>query len=398
MVSFEDIYKEHEKEMDLCNFCKKYGDDTSTRFLLIRSLDKKDLEVLLGDRGLSLSTRIEDRMKELYGSNISIPELKQYIVAQKKRIEEERYAKEGGLREILCDYGTVQCGIRNDRVEDIVKLLVRDRSIKTIEQLDEKIDDKILPKIRRYIKWSFYNQASNDLIEHFFISHPKVVPTLRRVPNIDFFIDIDGELIPFDLKITHIADDFFDMFSAGLERLTADAPDMFSAEDTKRSESTLIKDYYKSQKTLFNLPGYSRLSKKELLDILASKGDDNTEKFIQNCYSNRNKLVMEIKSCLEALEWWNYKFQGERLFSNNNRMFVFLAYDDSFEDGGPIKGMLDTIEDAVIDLLNNFSIDSIGDIRYYYEKTRSLEGAYVAKASSTIITVSQMSNIIKNGN
>ena len=34
-------------------------------------------------------------------------------------------------------------------------------------------------------------------------------------------------------------------------------------------------------------------------------------------------MIQEVSNDTTTLEWWNYKYQGERLFSNNNRFFVF---------------------------------------------------------------------------
>ena len=385
MVQFEEMDREYAKEKDLCKFYSKHGKDISTRFLLIRSLDKKYLEELLEEQGLLVNSKIDDKMKDLFNSNISIEELTQYILAQRESIEEERSIKERGLREIIKDYGTVQCGIRNDRIEDLVKGLVRDRNIKTVEQLDEKIDQEILPRIRGYVRWSFYNQASNDLIEHFFIRHPKVIPTLRRVPNVDFFININDELVPFDLKITHVADSFFDLLSAGLASLPSDSSDSFSPT-LSTTEIQTIKDYYRKKKNLFDLPNFSDLSKKELLELLRSTNDKDATQFVSKCYEDRERSVKGLRFNLEALEWWNYKFQGERLFSNNNRFFVFLVYEDSFEDGRTIKGSLDVIEKSVNDFLEDVSDEKIHNINYYYDKERSLRGEYKARSASIIVT------------
>ena len=64
--------------------------------------------------------------------------------------------------------------------------------------------------------WSYYNQTANDIIELFFLQHPAVLPTLRKIHDIDFFIKIDGRIIPFDLKFTHISDSYFDLASQGI--------------------------------------------------------------------------------------------------------------------------------------------------------------------------------------
>ena len=87
---------------------------------------------------------------------------------------------------------------------------------------------------------------------------------------------------------------------------------------------------------------------------------------------------------LNSLEWWNYKYQGERLFCNNNRLFVFLAYKNKFTDGRELKGKTDEIGKNIKALIDNTTKSSIHTIRYHYDKDAGLEGDYVALAMSTI--------------
>ena len=234
--------------------------------------------------------------------------------------------------------------------------------------------------------WSFYNQTTNDLIEHSFIKHPKIIPTLRKIHDIDFFIKLDNEIIPFDLKITHIAEDFFDLYFQGMIACAENNPDSFKINTEKKSEIVKIKDFYKSKKKELSLPNYGELSKKELLDKLMETGNPDAVCFAKSIYEQRFKLIETIPHDLKKLEWWNYKYQGERLFSNNNRLFIFLAYKNVFEDGRPIKGNLDVIDNAVKTLLDSISLDQINKINYRYEKDHSLTGNYSAKSLSILIT------------
>ena len=100
-------------------------------------------------------------------------------------------------------------------------------------------------------------------------------------------------------------------------------------------------------------------------------------------------MIGDISSDLEKLEWWNFKYQGERLFANNNRLFLFFAYTDAFEDGRPIKGKLSIIKGAVQELLDDIENTPIHTIRYLYEKDPALTGDYRAQALSLLITDSK---------
>lgn len=95
---------------------------------------------------------------------------------------------------------------------------MRNKSLKTIDRLFDELDNFLLPRIRQYSLWSYFNQTSNDIIELFFLKNPAVIPTLRKIHDIDFFIKIDNKILPFDLKFTHISDKYFDLASQGITR------------------------------------------------------------------------------------------------------------------------------------------------------------------------------------
>ena len=81
-------------------------------------------------------------------------------------------------------------------------------------------------------------------------------------------------------------------------------------------------------------------------------GNDELKQFVIDVIASRKTMTDEILNDLKAVEWWNYKFQGERLFKHNNRFFIFLAYKDSFEDARPLKGKLEDIRIKVNEKLN----------------------------------------------
>ena len=87
--------------------------------------------------------------------------------------------------------------------------------------------------------WSYYNQTANDIIELFFLQHPAVLPTLRKIHDIDFFIKIDGKIIPFDLKFTHISDSYFDLASQGILRSGNSMFDDFYINSNSETKATM---------------------------------------------------------------------------------------------------------------------------------------------------------------
>ncbi len=391
MGQFEILYNDFETTKDISGFTQRHSENNcGIRFLLLRSLDSKHLaEILTKKETIAENNKFKGLLKLAYNTNITIEEVINYIESKRDIINNERNIAEEGLEDIIKNFGTVNCGLRNDKVDDIVKALVRDKSIKTIETLRSRVNDDITPRIKNYILWSFYNQTTNDLIEHAFIKHKKIIPTLRKIHDIDFFVKIENDIIPFDLKITHIADDFFDMYSKGLSANNSTEHDSYSINQQKQSEIETIKEYYKSRKRDLSLPNYGGLSKSEMLNILHSTKIKDDENFVDKICTMRKGLVENIGTELKKLEWWNYKFQGERLFSNNNRLFIFLAYTNAFEDGRPLKGKIEIIENAVNNLLNNINKSNINTIKYHYDKEAALTGNYTALSTSLLITANK---------
>ena len=123
--------------------------------------------------------------------------------------------------------------------------------------------------------------------------------------------------------------------------------------------------------------------KSSLCDYI-SKLDNSSAQFISNLKQEHIKYIPTTPDELKKLEWWNYKYQGERLFCNNNRLFIFLAYKTQFIDGRNLKGNTAEIDKKVNYLLDNLSFDSIHKIKYHYDKVAKLEGDYLAYSLSTI--------------
>ena len=320
---FDEIYKEFENTNDINKFYTKHSlNKESTKFLLIRSLDKEDLkELYLKVFSEEAPSNFKDFQyyKSLFESKITIKELLNYIESKREIVLKNRKGENAGLIELINDFDIVNCGIETDKVDDIVKRVVRDKSIKTKEQFEEKLNNGLLPKIANYVRWSFYNQITNDVIEEIFLENEKVIPTLRKIHDIDFFVKIGSEIIPFDLKITHISSEFFDLYHKGI--VESDGDDNYITSNGLK-EIEEVKEFYKKKKQEYNLPGYGGKTIQELFDILNSTGDIECTDFVSYMYREREKAVLSIEKEIKKLEWWNYKYQGPRLFMNNNRWFL----------------------------------------------------------------------------
>ena len=383
---FDQIYKDFENTVDTNKFYFKYSTDrVSTRFLLIRSLDKSDLEALyLSKTGSKMPSGAKGAQpfKYLYNSAITINELISYIENKRSEILQIRQQENEGLIDLIANFDIVNCGIETDKVDDIVKRMVRDKSIKTKDQFEDKLNTILLPKTANYVRWSFYNQITNDVIEEILLHNRKIIPTLRKIHDIDFFVRIGDEVIPFDLKITHISSDFFDLYRKGL--IESDGPDNYVLGDNLK-EIEVVKQFFKENKARLDLPNYGGKNIDELLEILRNKCDVLANRFIDEMYHDRETAVYSIEEEIKKLEWWNYKYQGPRLFKNNNRFFIFLAYTNVFEDGRALKGNIEEIQRKIDQILENISLETLHTVRYKYEKQADINGDYETQVISAYI-------------
>ena len=133
------------------------------------------------------------------------------------------------------------------------------------------------------------------------------------------------------------------------------------------------------------MPNYGGLSKLELIEILQEQNSKEIDSKLNTVFENRNKMVNEIADNIEPLEWWNYKYQGERLFSNNNRFFVFLAHKNEFKDGKDLKKDIKSIRDSITKKLDNLTLNDIHQIKYLYDKDPRVNGNYTINCISILV-------------
>ena len=381
-MDFKELHKLFsKKETDLGKLQKE---ENFSRYILIRTLSKEHIFEILNTHNISsLSNDYDELYEQLFYTNISDQEIISYIKSKYPEIRQQRREEEAHLPEIIKNFGVVSCGIRNDNLNEESKRLVRDKSIASVEELNNAIDDLLQNKVKGYLLWEYYNQATNDLIEHLFNDNDNVIPTLRKITYVDFLMEINGKIVPFDLKITHISDEYFNCLSSGL--VPDNGNDSFSI-GSNVNELKQIKDYYRSIKRVYKLPNYGDLKKSEIIDILKHKHISAIDEKLSEFYKKRLEMVNSLEQNKKSIEWWNYKFQGERLFKNNNRFYIFLVYDDSFEDARPLKGKIELIADKVKNELNKLKQGKYNTVKYYYDKEPSVRGEYEILSTSVLIS------------
>ena len=136
MPNFTTLYTNYAKTKNVCGFCEQYAEnDIATRFLLVRSLDRNNLREIIE----RYSTESPDGLipvltEKAYNSSVTIEQLISYIESKRQELIKQRTQELDGLQDVLSEFPVVNCGVRNDKVDDIVKKFVRTKTLKTMDE------------------------------------------------------------------------------------------------------------------------------------------------------------------------------------------------------------------------------------------------------------------------
>jgi hypothetical protein len=99
----------------------------------------------------------------------------------------------------------------------------------------------------------------------------------------------------------------------------------------------------------------------------------------------RNQTVIDLMADRRTLELWNYVNQGPRLFCNNNRFFVFLAYKNNFGDARGLKKKVELIGNLITNHLTQLKFNNLNNHDYTYDEEIQLRGNYSTTSSSVLL-------------
>ena len=376
IMSFDVLHKEFNSTNNVSSFVS--SNQNAINYLLIRSLDKPHLIDLLNDRNVPFDAeankKIEDLYRIVYLLNLEQKDLIAFIKKKYPEVKKSRLESEQGLNELLKQFGNVRCGLRNDRLDAEVQKVIRNKSIRSWDELSKAFESLVI-KARQYAEWSYVNQASTDLIEHFVNDHENVIPTLRKIPHVDFFYNFEGVgLVPFDLKITNISEDYFNEVEIKLY---------------EQSCNQLLRECFKNiKKTDKSLPVLSIFdSTEELYEFMVDLSSRHKciDEVLNKIKKIRNQTVIDLMADRRTLELWNYVNQGPRLFCNNNRFFVFLAYKNNFGDARGLKKKVELIGNLITNHLTQLKFNNLNNHDYTYDEEIQLRGNYSTTSSSVLL-------------
>lgn len=202
--TFDSLKKIYEQGFDLDRISNS---EKGVLFLKIRSLTKEKLKELCLENGLIEEGQklSEWRLREIAFDNSTNVQLNDFIVnnADDPMSQETRESLIAGVKEVEEHSPSVFL----DSFDSAIKKVVRDKSITSLSDLEQKLED-LSSKLKAYLNWSWYNQKTSDLTEETFKTNDKIIPTLRKVHAVDFFIKSEPLDIPVDLKISFLPKEF----------------------------------------------------------------------------------------------------------------------------------------------------------------------------------------------
>jgi hypothetical protein len=203
------------------------------------------------------------------------------------------------------------------------------------EILCAKLETDIGVAVKGYVLNSWYNHWSSILIEHIFKSHPKVLPTVGQIKNVDFFISD----IPFDLKVTYLPNEYIKQKRK---------EHGFPVELTYLKENARIADISFDNNTKENNIYY------EIFEKMADKDDDFCRNTLQTIKNQKLTILHEAQNNPKMLAKWLYENQGSMRFSSENRIYLVLVDTNDFSNSWKLKRNISLLSPSIKSYLDDF--------------------------------------------
>lgn len=328
------------------------NDPSGIRFLKLRTLSLPEyLKKLEVDAGFTSSNlKGDDLLCFIFESPITDRQIETTIEAIYFNSREERLRIEDELVSELYKLdafgwgGLHQSNLEKTIVDNYVK------KIKSYEQISECIEGEIHYSLKSYVLSSWYIHWTNMIIEDIFCDHEVVSPAVGKIKKIDFFIADK----PFDLKVTHLPEDFIKDIRKN-ERL--------------RPEITILKGFCKKQGVHFD----KHLSETRLLVDLWKKVTDHPSEeahsIISELKQKRMAILSQCQDSKEHLIRWLYENQGERRFDASNRLFLILVDSDNFFDSWKLKRAKPLLSERIHSYLDRMRTDPGIEIDFTWKDT-----------------------------
>lgn len=177
-------------------------------FSKLKTLPKEALQELCKSEGIDLKGKVAELINRLFSHKISESVIEKYIKAEyRKKRHAERDSKGITHSIIGRELNKVQShvwGMVQGKMDGYIQSnFVRKYYI--YNDFLKAVEHQGYPAMQSYCLCTWYNHWSTVVLEDLIAEHPKVVPTVKKVKNVDFFWL--GQ--PWDLKNTNLPKEWF---------------------------------------------------------------------------------------------------------------------------------------------------------------------------------------------
>jgi len=335
-MNLEQEFKRLKRHYRDNEFEQIFSHELGLYFLKMRSVSRAPILRRLAAKGNINVESIKGRVlfEYMFCQDIDRPLLDEFI---DELYEEERNERRANEEELYSQLYRLSVFYWGGFYQNAVEQTIVNNYIKKIQNYDElldKIENDLNPRLRGYILCSWYNHWTSILIEDMFKDHLDVLPAVGLIKKVDFF----WNNFPFDLKVTYF-------------------PEGFIKEKRKKRQLRPEFTELKQMARKLNIPIDKNLREKEsftlLLTRISESQSEEAQTFIQNFHQTRRKIINEAIRNPEDLIRWFYENQGIRRFDASNRFFLVLIDSRKLEESWKLKRNKELLCGNITNYLNN---------------------------------------------
>jgi hypothetical protein len=329
---FDELNRYYEDD----EFEKIFTDPDGLYFLKLRSLSRSEYLVRLSQKINININEIPKRhlFKYLFCHQININKIDELI---KEIYIEERIGRKANEETLYNQLFLLPRMDWGGFYQNAVEKTIVDNYIKKIQRYDElieKIDSDIGPRLKGYILSSWFNHWTSILIEDMFKDHSDILPAVGLVKKVDFF----WHDFPFDLKVTY----FPDGFMKDMRKELGLRPELTELKNAARKSGLSINRELKDKELFI-----------DLLTKITENTSSQTKEFIKSFHLQRKKIInLTINEPAKLVKWF-YENQGTRRFDSANRLFIVLINRNNLEESWKLKRNKDLLSENINNFLNS---------------------------------------------
>jgi len=322
------------------------------KYLKLQTISKKDRLKQIAEKyniQYTSSLKVKELSKKIFDT-LSENQIEDFI---REQYNSERVIARGAEDELIEQLKKIKNNDWGNTYKNKIEFHITDNYVKIINNYDtmkQRLDTEIREATEGWALTSWYNFWSNELIENHINDHPKVLPGIGKIKNIDFFWDN----LPFDVKTTFFARGFLEK-KRGELNLT-------------KKEFSAMKKFARQNRIDFDNDGTKKEIERQLISKLSSENNTSKKFLKEQIYDIRRQILHDAISDPTEYVTWLFKEQSDKRFGNENRLFVILVDKDISSDSWKLK----IKKDVWAEKLNNFldegpESNMLRDIHFEYE-------------------------------